>query len=202
LLLLGDLFKLNLMNESGILRQCAACKRRTPKSELLRAVKFSDGRIEFDETHTKEGRGAYCCALAKCLLAARKNDLLGAVLHDRTPADVYLAMAEQVRRSESADPGAMLGFAVRSGKVVFGSQALEQRLKSGGIRLLLVSAEASPNTQDRMIRIAEAAAVRCIVLPASFSLETVTGRPNCRVAGVTDPQFANRIGRAFDGATG
>jgi uncharacterized protein len=199
---LGDLFKLNLMNESGILRQCAACKRRAPKSELLRAVKFSDGRIEFDEGRTKEGRGAYCCASARCLLAAKKNDLLGAVLHGRTPADVYLAMAEQVRRSESADPGTMLGFAVRSGKVVFGSQAVEQRLKSGRIRLLLVSAEASPNTQDRMKRLAEAAAVRCVVLPAPLSLETVTGRPNCRVAGVTDQEFADRMGAAFDGAAG
>jgi len=56
------------MSESWIpLRSCAVCRKRLPKSDLIRIVKYSDGGIEVDESGKAQGRGCYVCKEGDCL---------------------------------------------------------------------------------------------------------------------------------------
>ena len=43
------------------LRICAVCRKKLPKSELIRIVKFADGTITADLTGKAQGRGCYVC---------------------------------------------------------------------------------------------------------------------------------------------
>ena len=46
-------------------RTCLGCRRRRPKTEMVRLVRRADGRVEADRTAA--GRGAYVCATDECL---------------------------------------------------------------------------------------------------------------------------------------
>jgi len=43
------------------MRTCLACRKVRPKRELIRLVRSADGRVEFDTSGKKDGRGAYLC---------------------------------------------------------------------------------------------------------------------------------------------
>ncbi|MCA9671767.1 MAG: YlxR family protein [Myxococcales bacterium] len=51
-------------------RSCVGCRRRREKSELLRLVATSVGRLSLDATQRAPGRGVYICASASCLQRA------------------------------------------------------------------------------------------------------------------------------------
>lgn len=55
-------------------RQCAACRRMFPKSELLRVAVEKGGEPVVDMTGKMPGRGAYLCRSKKCLQDAEKKD--------------------------------------------------------------------------------------------------------------------------------
>ncbi|HHV64406.1 MAG TPA: YlxR family protein [Peptococcaceae bacterium] len=54
------------------LRMCLGCQEMKPKKELLRIVRTLEGRLEYDPTSKKNGRGAYLCANRDCLAKALK----------------------------------------------------------------------------------------------------------------------------------
>ncbi len=54
------------------LRMCIACRKRRPKSELLRMVSIK-GEIFFDERQKLPGRGAYICPSLACLHRCRRS---------------------------------------------------------------------------------------------------------------------------------
>lgn len=58
-------------------RQCILCREKFPKSALIRITKNGDS-ISIDETHKKEGRGAYICR--ECI---KSDDLLKKRVLDR-----------------------------------------------------------------------------------------------------------------------
>lgn len=61
-------------------RQCIGCRRVRIKDELLRFIKSSLGRIEFDENGTHHGRGFYLCPESGCFFNAYTNKRNRAVL--------------------------------------------------------------------------------------------------------------------------
>jgi ribosomal protein L7Ae-like RNA K-turn-binding protein len=107
-------------------------------------------------------------------------------------------MAVVVGREDSREAEALLGFAIRSGKAVFGIPAVESLVKTGGIRLLLLAGEASQNTQAKIERLASAHGVRLTRFTGTFALKTIPGKPHCKVVGITDADFARRIDTALD----
>ncbi|NQW19684.1 MAG: YlxR family protein [Chloroflexi bacterium] len=42
-------------------RTCVVCREKRQRSDLLRIVRTTDGKIEFDRTGRVDGRGAYVC---------------------------------------------------------------------------------------------------------------------------------------------
>lgn len=70
-------------------RVCVACRKLSPKKELLRVVRKVDGTIEFDITGKTQGRGAYICADRQCISDARKKRTLQRSLKTKADNSIY-----------------------------------------------------------------------------------------------------------------
>lgn len=88
---------------------------------------------------------------------------------------------------------AMLGFAVRAGKIVYGIDNLKTARR---LKLLAVSDGASDNLSDGMKRIAERQSVTLVEVK---SLEELVGY-NCKALGITDENMANAMIEYADGS--
>jgi predicted RNA-binding protein YlxR (DUF448 family) len=49
------------------MRTCVMCKAKKDKRDLLRIVRTPDGKLEFDPTGKKNGRGVYLCTDDACV---------------------------------------------------------------------------------------------------------------------------------------
>lgn len=69
-------------------RQCILCRNKFTKNMLMRIVKNIDG-ISIDETHKKEGRGAYICR--ECIKSEdlMKKRVLDRAFRQKVPDEVY-----------------------------------------------------------------------------------------------------------------
>ena len=70
-------------------RQCVACRRMFPKSELLRVAVGKDGEPVIDLTGKAQGRGAYICRSTECLKEAERKKMLWKSLHCSVSPSVY-----------------------------------------------------------------------------------------------------------------
>jgi hypothetical protein len=77
-------------------RHCIACRQAKPKLELLRVVRSPDGHVAIDKTGKLNGRGAYLCRSAECLLLAQKKRSLERQLKQTIEPAVYDCLAEQL----------------------------------------------------------------------------------------------------------
>jgi uncharacterized protein len=55
------------------IRTCVACRRSADKRELIRLV-VAQGTVQVDPSALRPGRGAYLCALARCVDVALRRD--------------------------------------------------------------------------------------------------------------------------------
>ncbi|HEU5003505.1 MAG TPA: YlxR family protein [Actinomycetota bacterium] len=78
----------------GPIRQCAGCRVRRPKGELLRFVRTPEGAVEPDAAQRAPGRGAYTCPDPACLDRALRKGGLSRVLR----VDIPAASAQRLRR--------------------------------------------------------------------------------------------------------
>lgn len=76
---------------------CLGCGQMKPKKELVRIVRTPEGEICLDPTGKKSGRGAYICADAGCLEAARKQRKLEKSFSCKIDAGVYETMEEMLK---------------------------------------------------------------------------------------------------------
>lgn len=58
------------------IRTCLGCRRRRPKSDLVRLVRRADGAVVPDAGIGLPGRGAYVCAEIRCVERALKTGKL------------------------------------------------------------------------------------------------------------------------------
>lgn len=70
------------------LRTCFICRKKLPKSELVRIVKYADGSIQADESGKAQGRGCYVCK-GGCLDTLIKKRCAGRALKTQVKEDVY-----------------------------------------------------------------------------------------------------------------
>lgn len=69
-------------------RQCALCRERFPKSELLRIVKTKDG-IVVDKSQNKNGRGAYICCSCRDSENLMKKRVLDRAFRQSVSDEIY-----------------------------------------------------------------------------------------------------------------
>ena len=70
-------------------RACVGCRAVKNKSELIRCVKTPSGEVTVDRNGKAQGRGAYLCRNADCLVKARKKRLLNRALKTAVDDAVY-----------------------------------------------------------------------------------------------------------------
>ncbi len=83
----------------------------------------------------------------------------------------------------------MLGFAVKAGKVIYGSDSLEDSRKT--YYVICMCGSASDNAKKRISRLSEKKHIPVIV--SEKELQYAVGRLNCKVIGVTDKQMAQAM---------
>ena len=92
----------NLLKPRKIpLRQCAGCREKKPKKELIRVVRSPEGTVDLDKTGKAPGRGAYVCLDADCLKKAQKSKAIERALEVSVSADVYESMLTQIGETSS-----------------------------------------------------------------------------------------------------
>ena len=69
-------------------RTCILCREKMDKSQLFRIVKNGES-FSIDETHKKEGRGAYICAKCKLSENLLKKRVLDRAFKMRVPDEIY-----------------------------------------------------------------------------------------------------------------
>jgi hypothetical protein len=177
----------------AVTRQCLACRKKDIKSGMMRIVRGAGGTAEFDPAQSREGRGAYLCANAECLAAARKRRLIGLEFGIPDPQDVYTELAKILSGPWDSSAETMIGFAVRSRRCVLGTTAVVHAFQRKRIRLLVLSDDAGSSTRNKMGGLAEGNGIPIAVFRGRRSLEAVTGKANCQVLGVLDGNFARKI---------
>lgn len=87
----------------------------------------------------------------------------------------------------------MLGFAMKSGKIITGDDTCEMFMKKRKIKLLIVAADASENTKDKFRFLTRQAEVQIIEISTKEELSQAIGKYNRAVIGITDRKFANAL---------
>lgn len=76
-------------------RTCIVCRATDAKGSLLRVVRTPDGRVEYDPTGRKNGRGAYVCSVA-CLQRALEGKRFDGALRTRLTDEDNERIASQL----------------------------------------------------------------------------------------------------------
>ncbi|HEX2089205.1 MAG TPA: YlxR family protein [Actinomycetota bacterium] len=88
-------------------RTCVGCRRKAPKSELLRMVRHDDGDISVDPSAKAPGRGAYVHPTDDCIRTAIRTRSVARALRTQILGDRTGSLIEEVikaRESSRADP--------------------------------------------------------------------------------------------------
>ncbi|MCI0435050.1 MAG: ribosomal L7Ae/L30e/S12e/Gadd45 family protein [Gemmatimonadetes bacterium] len=88
---------------------------------------------------------------------------------------------------------ALLGLAARAGAVVAGAVRVREAARGGGVQLVIVAADASANSQDRVVPALQAMGVPIRAAFDRDRLGAAIGRSAVSAVGVTDGQMARRL---------
>ena len=83
------------------MRRCVVCRQCRHKSELIRVVKTSQGKISFDETGKTFGRGAYVCKSSICAAALKKRRNFDKIFKTKLPDELYDKICEAADLKEN-----------------------------------------------------------------------------------------------------
>ena len=82
-------------------RQCAACREKREKRDLLRVVRTPEGQVVFDPRGKVSGRGVYICRSRQCLERAIKSRVFERTLELPLPEETVQALREQTEVSDA-----------------------------------------------------------------------------------------------------
>lgn len=87
----------------------------------------------------------------------------------------------------------LLGLGVRAGSVVVGTGGVRAGLQRGEIALVVLAANMSPRTEEKVARLARARGVPLLVGPPAEEMGKRIGRSAVQAAGVRDARLAAGI---------
>ena len=82
------------------MRKCVGCGEMKCKKEMLRILRTEEGFV-LDTTGKKNGRGAYICRSAECLVKAEKSRGLERSFKQPIPAEVYGQLKKEMSTVEN-----------------------------------------------------------------------------------------------------
>lgn len=83
------------------LRQCIGCGESKEKKELIRIIRTPEGRIEWDQTGKKNGRGAYLCRSQSCLNKVMKSKGLDRSFKMSVSKEIYEQLSKELSELET-----------------------------------------------------------------------------------------------------
>lgn len=95
-----------------------------------------------------------------------------------------------------------LGLAARAGKIVYGTQAVDQAIKRRKAKLVILDNGASHNTKKEIMDACAYYHVNRILLEESGELEASFHRPNIKVIGIVCPKFAQSALDKYNATSG
>lgn len=93
----------------------------------------------------------------------------------------------------SENLGALLGLARKAGKAVAGNYAVQRAIKQQKVFLLLIAADAAPNTKDEFRKLASHYNIPVCEFLTKVKLGASIGSSESAVVAVLDPSFAQAI---------
>lgn len=87
----------------------------------------------------------------------------------------------------------LLGLGVRAGSVVVGTSGVRSTLQREQAKLVIVPEDASPRTQDKVVRLATARGVPVLQAPSARELGRLVGQEEVQAVAVRDANLASGI---------
>lgn len=87
-----------MKNRKVPLRKCVATQEMRPKKELLRIVRTPDGKVVYDPSGKKPGRGTYLSKDQEAVEKARKQNILAKHLSAEVKDELYAELLEAVAK--------------------------------------------------------------------------------------------------------
>ena len=87
----------------------------------------------------------------------------------------------------------LLGLGLRAGNVVIGVAGVRAGLKRGKMSCVVLAADASQRTIDKVARLAEAKQVPVLRGPNAMEMGAGLGKPPVQAVGVSDPALARGL---------
>jgi len=87
----------------------------------------------------------------------------------------------------------LLGLGVRAGGGVLGVTGVRAKLQRDGLSCVVLAADASPRTRDKVERLARARGVPIVQGPVALELGAGLGRPPLQAVGVRDAGLARGL---------
>ncbi len=81
-------------------RMCVSCREMFEKKDLLRLVRTPEGKVTYDPTGKKPGKGAYICKNLNCFLRINKGKILEKTFKMEIPKEVYDELGEILKDEE------------------------------------------------------------------------------------------------------
>ncbi len=96
----------------------------------------------------------------------------------------------------------MLGLCRKAGKLAYGSDMCEEKIKYHKISLLIVTEDASENTKERFKKLAQKNQIKLYIYGTMENLSRCIGKDNKVVYGIMDQNFAEKINKLFEESKG
>lgn len=79
------------------IRMCVMCREKSDKRSLLRIIRNTEGRLEFDPSSKKNGRGAYLCAKDECLDLIKNRKKIVNALEIDPSEEQLMSVASEIK---------------------------------------------------------------------------------------------------------
>ena len=166
---------------------CIVCRSKKSKEELLRLVLSSDYNNCVVGDTKASGRGTYICKDGECISKCIKSKVLNKVFKKNIPDNIYeeLKKVEQILEKLKA----YLGFAIKSGKVIYGVDNIEA--KANKVAIVIFDDSLSDNSCNKLINIAKR--YKLPVYNLDILLDELLGKNNCKAIGILSKDLAKAI---------
>lgn len=92
----------------------------------------------------------------------------------------------------------MLGFAIKSGNLLSGENTVEMFLPRRKVSLVIIAEDASENTKDKFVSMADRYNIPYIIYGSREELSHAIGKFNRAVIGVTNKKFSREIRKIYE----
>lgn len=87
----------------------------------------------------------------------------------------------------------MIGLAMKAGKVGFGADMCEEKIKNGNAYLIILAEDMSDKTKDKFIKLASLYNINIVIFGEIDLLSKCIGKSNKGVFTILDEGFGNKI---------